>query len=124
MLAPALLDDGRDGDRARERLGGHELAAPQLIDLEVVAVLLRALRSGRLKRRRAEQALSDLGDLPLSRSPHLPLLERIWELRARMGPYEASYVALAEALGAVLVTADVGLSRARGLRCEVELLGQ
>lgn len=124
MLAPALLDDGRDGDRARERLGGHELAAPQLIDLEVVAVLLRALRSGRLKRRRAEQALSDLGDLPLSRSPHLPLLERIWELRARMGPYEASYVALAEALGAVLVTADVGLSRARGLRCQVELLGQ
>jgi len=32
-----------------------------------------------------------------------------------MGPYEASYVALAEALGAVLLTADIGLFRARGL---------
>jgi predicted nucleic acid-binding protein len=39
-----------------------------------------------------------------------------------MGPYEASYVALAEALDAVLLTADIGLSRARGLGCQVELL--
>jgi predicted nucleic acid-binding protein len=118
------MDDGKDGDRARQRLGGHDLAAPELIDLEVTSVLHRALRAGRVNRRRAEQALNDLGDLPLSRSPHLPLLERVWELRARMGPYEASYVALAEVLGAVLVTADIGLSRARGLRCQVELLTQ
>jgi predicted nucleic acid-binding protein len=40
-----------------------------------------------------------------------------------MGPYEASYVALAETLQALLVTADIGLARARGLRCRVELLG-
>jgi predicted nucleic acid-binding protein len=118
------MDDGKDGDRARWRLGGHDLAAPELIDLEVTSVLHRALCAGRVNRRRAEQALNDLGDLPLSRSPHLPLLDRVWELRARMGPYEASYVALAEALGAVLVTADIGLSRARGLRCQVDLLTQ
>jgi predicted nucleic acid-binding protein len=116
------MDDGKDGDRARRRLGAHELAAPELIDLEVTAVLLRALRSGRVNKRRAEQAVSDLVDLPLARAPHLPLLQRIWELRARLGPYEASYVALAEALDAVLLTADIGLSRARGLRCHVELL--
>jgi predicted nucleic acid-binding protein len=117
------MDDGKDGDRARRRLGRRQLAAPELIDLEIAAVLLRALHAGRVNRRRAEQALSDLGDLPLSRSPHLPLVRRVWELRARMGPYEASYVALAEALETTLLTADIGLSRARGLRCQVELLG-
>jgi predicted nucleic acid-binding protein len=116
------MDDGKDGDHARQRLRSHDLAAPELIDLEVTAVLHRALRAGRVNRRRAEQALSDLADLPLSRSPHLPLLTRVWDLRARLGPYEAAYVALAEALGALLLTADIGLARARGLRCRVELL--
>jgi predicted nucleic acid-binding protein len=123
VLGPALVDDGSDGDRARARLLGEQLAAPELIDLEVASVLRRALQIGRLDQRRAEQALSDLADLPLSRAPHLPLLDRIWELRAEMNPYEASYVALAEALDAVLLTADIGLSRATQPRCQVELLG-
>jgi hypothetical protein len=38
-----------------------------------------------------------------------------------MGPYEARYAALAEILGALLLTADVGFSRVRGLSCRVEL---
>jgi predicted nucleic acid-binding protein len=122
VLAPALIDDGKDGDRARRRLSGHDLAAPELIDLEVTAVLHRALRTGRVNRRRSEQALNDLADLPLARAAHLPLLQRVWDLRARLGPYEAAYVALAEALEAVLLTADIGLSRTRGLHCQVELL--
>lgn len=83
----------------------------------------RSLRAGRLGKRRAEQALSDLADLPLSRSPHLPLVQRVWELRSRMGPYEACYAVLAESLGAPLLTADVGIARVRGLHCRVELLG-
>ena len=39
VLAVALTDDGRDGDRARTRLRGEHLAAPELIDLEVTSVL-------------------------------------------------------------------------------------
>lgn len=123
VLGPALVDEGSDGDRARQRLYGEELAAPELIDLEVASVLRRALQMGRLDERRAEQALDDLDDLPLSRAPHLPLVDRIWELRATMNPYEASYVALAETLDAILLTADIGLSRATEVRCQVELLG-
>ena len=123
VLAPALVDEGTDGVRARERLDGEELAAPELIDLEIASVLRRGLQAGRLDERRAGQALVDLADMPLSRTPHLPLITRIWELRATMNPYEASYVALAEALDTVLLTADIGLSRAPGLRCQVELLG-
>ena len=122
VLATALADDGDDGDHARERLHGQALAAPELIDLEVPSVLRRLLLSGHLPVRRAEQALVDLADLPLRRAPHRALISRCWSLRENVTIYSASYVALAEALNVVLVTADARLSRAPGLRCQVEVL--
>lgn len=124
VLATALADDGDDGDHARERLHGQVLAAPELIDLEVASVLRRLLLSGHLPVRRAEQALVDLADLPLRRAPHRALISRCWSLRENVTIYDASYVALAEALNVVLVTADARLSRAPGVRCEVEVLAR
>jgi predicted nucleic acid-binding protein len=47
----------------------------------------------------------------------------VFELRANVTPYDAVYVALAEELGCLLLTADRRLSRAPGLRCEVEVAG-
>jgi predicted nucleic acid-binding protein len=123
VLAPALADDGADGDRVRERLRGEQLTAPELIDLEVVSTLRRAARAGRLDDRRSGQALADLAALPLRRVPHLPLLSRVWELRDNLTAYDAAYVALAEALDALLLTADGPLGRAPEVRCEVEVLG-
>lgn len=123
VLAPALADDDADGDRARERLRGEQLAAPELIDLEVVSTLRRAARAGRLDERRSAQALTDLTALPLRRVPHLPLLARVWELRDNLTSYDASYVALAEALDTVLVTADGRIERASGINCEIAVLG-
>ncbi|MGN6257454.1 MAG: type II toxin-antitoxin system VapC family toxin [Solirubrobacterales bacterium] len=122
VLAPALADDDADGDRARERLHGEHLAAPELIDLEVVSTLRRAARAGRLDERRSAQALTDLTALPLRRVPHLPLLARVWELHNNLSAYDASYVALAEALDTVLVTADGRIKRASGIDCEVVVL--
>lgn len=61
-------------------------------------------------------------DLPLRRAPHRVLLPRCWSLRENLTIYDASYVALAEELNVVLLTADVRLSRAPGLRCRVEAL--
>lgn len=58
-----------------------------------------------------------------ARAPHQPLIGRIWELRDDLTPYDAAYVALAEALEAPLLTADRRLARAAGAGCEVELLG-
>lgn len=124
VLATALTDDGEDGDSARARLRGAVLAAPELIDLEVPSVLRRLLHSGHVPARRAEQALTDLIALPLSRVPHRALVPRCWSLRENLTIYDASYVALAEALSAVLVTADARLSRAPGLRCEVDILAR
>lgn len=122
VLAPALADDGADGDRVRERLRGERLAAPELIDLEVVSTIRRAARARRLDDRRSGQALKDLAAMPLRRVPHLPLLTRVWDLRDNLTAYDAAYVALAEALDALLLTADGPMGRASGIRCEVEIL--
>ena len=67
-------------------------------------------------------ALVDLAALPLRRSPHLALLARCWALRDNLTVYDASYVALAEALDATLLTADRRLARATGPRCAIEIL--
>ena len=122
VLAPALADDSADGDRARERLRGGQLVAPELIDLEVLSTLRRAARAKRLDERRSAQALTDLATLPLRRVPHLSLLARVWELRDNLSAYDASYVALAEALDTVLLTADGGIKRATGINCEILVL--
>jgi len=122
VIAAALVDDGDHGDRARGRLAGERLYAPELIDLEVASVWRRAVRTRRLDERRAKQALADLAALPLGRAPHGPLMSRIWELRANVTPYDAAYIALAEALDTPGLTADKRLRRAPGVKCEVELL--
>jgi predicted nucleic acid-binding protein len=119
VLAPALADDGRDGDLARERLSGQRLAAPSIVDLEVASVLRRAQLAGQLDQRRALQALADLAAVPLRRAPHLPLLGRVWELRENLTVYDAAYVALAEALDAMLLTGDERLARSQVPRCKI-----
>jgi predicted nucleic acid-binding protein len=122
ILVAALADDGRDGDLARSRLRGEVLAAPELADLEVASVLRRQVAVGAVDGRRAELALTDLADLPMVRVAHRRLLPRCWQLRDNLSVYDAAYVALAEHLGATLVTADARLARAPGPRCPVELL--
>ena len=123
VVAPALADDDEDGDRARERLQGERLVAPELLDLEVVAVIRKALFAGVLDECRAAIALADLADLDLERVSHRPLLVRIWELHRNITPYDAAYVALAETIEATLVTADRRLAQAPGPRCQMEYLG-
>lgn len=122
VLAVALADDGKDGDKARARLRGEQLAAPELIDLEVASVLRGRLAGGHLDVRRAELALADLVDLPVQRAPHRLLLTRCWELRANLTVSDAAYVALAEALDIDLLTGDVRLAKAPGPRCRIETL--
>jgi predicted nucleic acid-binding protein len=122
VLAVALVDDGPDGDVARARLRGESLAAPDLIDLEVLSVLRRQLASGRLDRRRADLAVGDLVDLPLQRVAPRQLVSRVWERRDNLTPYDAAYVAVAEVLEAPLLTADQRLASAPGVRCHFELM--
>jgi predicted nucleic acid-binding protein len=122
VLAVVVGDDTDDGARFRERLHDQRLFAPEVVDLEVTSYVRRAGRSGQLRQERAVQALAELAMMALSRVSHTPFLSRIWDLRDNLTPYDAAYVALAETLEAPLLTADVRLSRAPGIRCEVVVL--
>jgi predicted nucleic acid-binding protein len=88
------------------------LHAPHLLDLEVANVLRRYGAAGVLTPERARDALADYRDLRIERHSHLPYLERIWELRHNFTAYDAVYLALADALGTVLLTRDAALARA------------
>lgn len=123
VVANALADDGNDGELARRRMiEASSLAAPDLVDVETVSVLRRRWLAGTLTARRFSAAVDDLGDLALLRVPTLPLMRRAYELCANITVYDASYVALAEHLGWVLLTADDRSSRAPGITCDVEVL--
>lgn len=122
VLATGLIDDEEYGDLARARLLGEQLVAPQLILLEVASVVRRQALAGRIGVRRAESAMADLADIPLQLAPHRRLLARAWDLRDNLTPYDAAYVALAELLDCVLLTADTRLSKAPGVRCECEVM--
>src|SRR5687768_7934724 len=106
IIVTALGDDGDDGDRVRNRLLGERLAAPHLIDMEVVSAWRRMHRAGDLDERRAQLAIADLRSLRIDRVPHSPLLDRCWALRTSLTAYDAAYVALAEVMDVPLVTAD------------------
>ena len=122
VMAVALVDDGRDGEAARARLRGEDLAAPEILDLEVLSVLRRYVDRGTVRARAANAAVVDLMRAPIARSSHRALGARCWELRANLTPYDAAYVALAELLDAPLVTGDARLAGAPGVRCEVDVL--
>lgn len=122
VLVAALADEGAHGELARTRLRGQRLAAPELIDLEVLSVLRGLARSGQVTSRRAGHAVADLVALPLVRAAHRGLAQRSWELRENLTPYDAAYVALAEALDVPLVTSDRRLSQSTGPLCSIEVL--
>ena len=96
--------------------------APHLLDVEVAQVLRRYARAGELDTARGLQALQDLIDFPLTRYPHDLFLLRIWELHHNVTAYDAAYITLAEALGALLLTRDAALASAPGNRAQIELI--
>ena len=123
VLANALGDDEDDGNTARsELLAADALAAPDLIDVETVAVLRRRWLARTLSAQRFETAVTDLERLDFERVPTLRLMRRAYELRANVTAYDATYVALAEALDCELVTGDRRLAGATGPQCAIRVL--
>lgn len=121
VLAPAIVDAGIDGDTLRARLRGETIAGPDLLRIEVLAVIRKRLIAGALTTTQADDAVGDLLDLPISVFPSAPLLRTAWALRDNLTAYDACYVALAEALDCTLLTADARLANAPGTTCAVEL---
>ena len=99
----------------------ESLHAPHLLDLEVTQVLRRLARDRTISNPRADAAIQDLLRLRIARYPHLILLPRIWRHRHHLSAYDAAYVALAEQLGAALITRDARLAAASGQTAKIEL---
>lgn len=123
VLANVVGDDGSDGQRARaEFRGAGDVAAPDLVDVETVAVLRKRWLAGTVTDQRFAAAVEDLGQLDLDRYPVLRFMRRAYELRANVTAYDSAYVALAEQLGCALLTADRRLASASAPRCAIRVL--
>jgi predicted nucleic acid-binding protein len=119
-VVDALAGQSSDPElRARLRL--ERLHAPYLLDIEVMQAFRGLVRRGVLSADRAADASRDYAILRVTRYPHLPLLERIWQLRDRLSAYDAAFVALAELLDATLVTCDARLAASTGHEARIEL---
>lgn len=107
---------------AKTLRSGETIAAPHILDLEVTQVLRRFVTTGELTESRAREALDDHRALGIVRYPHDGLLDRVWELRANCTAYDAAYLALAEALDAVLITCDRRLADVPGSHAAVDVI--
>jgi predicted nucleic acid-binding protein len=116
-LVALLVDAGETGEAVASAIAGHELHSPDLALAETANVLRRQELAGRLQPVEATLAHADLLELPLRTWPYAALAERSWQLRGSLTAYDASYVTVAELLGAPLLTLDSRLSRAPGPRC-------
>lgn len=120
-----LLNVGPAAESIRARVSqpGQTLHVPHLFEIEVLHALRSLSLRGSVSSGRARLALGRLRDTQFTRYPHTTLIERIWEMRDNLAAYDASYVALAEALNAPLITTDAKLARAPGIRAAVEVYG-
>ncbi|MGL4173067.1 MAG: type II toxin-antitoxin system VapC family toxin [Actinomycetota bacterium] len=114
----ALLTDGK----ARHLAATEQLHSPYLIDSEVVSVLRRKVLHHQITAQQGDLIVQTWQAMGLTRHSTQLLLQRIWSLRDNLSAYDASYVALAEALDCTLVTSDARLSRAPGMRCSLTVI--
>lgn len=118
-----VLTDGPLANQVRARMRSEpDQAAPQLIDAEVVGLLRRDSLLRNVDDTTGALALRDLQDWPGERLTHRLFLNRVWELRDNVRSWDAFYVAVAEALHCPLLTLDGRLARARGPRCEIDVI--
>jgi predicted nucleic acid-binding protein len=116
-----LLTNGALADSIRSDLSGRDesVVVPHLIDVEVMSAIRRLAAGQRVGAHRTGQLLAGLAALPAERYPHTPLIGRIWELRHNFTAYDATYIALAEAMNAVLYTCDEKLCKGHRARVKV-----
>ncbi|GAA0633645.1 PIN domain-containing protein [Sporichthya brevicatena] len=118
-LVALLTDAGPAGAWVVDAIGRGPLVAPHLVLFETANVLRRHAAAELISSDQAALAHRDLLDLDLGLWPYELLAARVWELRRNATAYDASYLALAEQVGAPLITFDGRLRNVPGARAEV-----
>ena len=108
------------GLRVATAIEDASLIAPELLGVEVLSVLRRAVLHREITEQRAVLAIEDLVDWSIDRIPHKPLVWLAWQNRNNLSAYDAFYVAAARISDAPLLTADGPLSRAPKLGISIE----
>lgn len=119
VVVALLIDAGTDGQWAVAQSTGMQLLAPELLPFEAAFVLRRHERAGVISPHRAEQAHRTMIDMDIRYVPYDVLADSIWVMRQQVSTYDAGYCALADALGAPLLTLDRRLARAVGRQLDV-----
>ena len=123
VMVDLLTGEAPDTAHIRARLAGElEVHVPHLVDAEVTNGLRGLVLRDRLAAAQARRAIRRFAVLPLTRWPQTPLLSRVFALRDQLTTYDATYVALAEGLGATLLTRDARMAEAGGHRARIEVL--
>jgi predicted nucleic acid-binding protein len=117
VLCATLDSEGSIAYWAADQLTTGAVFAPHILHAEVASYLRRAERLGQISRAVAALAHADLTSLAIELLPYEPFAERVWQLRHAVTPYDAWYVAIAEAFDAPLATLDQRLANASGPRC-------
>ena len=117
----AVLGLLNDGD-ARAMLSQEVVLCPHLADSEVANALRAQVLRGDVAEVDAAGALDAWARLGVERVSVTGLLGRVWELRTNLSAYDATYVAVAEALDVSLVTANSRLARAPGPQCPITVV--
>jgi predicted nucleic acid-binding protein len=121
VMVNALVDRPPNPDLL-DLLADEELHAPTLLDFEVANALRGHALGSRLDQFRLDQAVDNFSAFSIERHPMTDLLGYILDLRRNFNAYDASYVILAQALNAPLVTVDAKLTEAEKVGVEVRVI--
>ena len=99
-----------------------QIAAPQLLIVEVLQVLRRRVAAGVTSPEDAEEGRRLFSELGIRYFDHELVSDRVWQLRENLTAYDACFVALAELVDAELLTADARLANAPGHAARMRLV--
>lgn len=121
VMVSLVASPSAAADAIGRRIAECALHAPVTLPIEADSALRGLVLGGRLSAAQGDAARRVMAAMPVELWPWHPLSDRAWALRENLSTYDAGYVALAEHLGAVLVTGDARLARASGVGCPVEV---